>query len=125
MNPSGKLPITFPQADTQLPRPTIPNSVAHLVPFDIDYFEGANVGYRWFELKNEKPLFPFGYGLSYTTFRIGAPCSRLCAMRLPSVSRDKHRRVEGAETVQVYAAPVRPERTGRGRLVGWSKVSFA
>ena len=63
--------MTFPQADDQLPRPVIP-SAAPGTPFDLNYIEGADVGYRWFERKNIMPLFPFGYGLSYTTFRIDA-----------------------------------------------------
>ena len=66
VNPSGKLPITFPRAQTDLPTQTAQqypgvNGVA-------DYSEGLDVGYRWYTAKDIAPLFPFGYGLSYTSF---------------------------------------------------------
>jgi len=68
VNPSGKLPITFPKAQTDLPTRTAQqypgvNGVA-------DYSEGLDVGYRWYTAKNIAPLFPFGYGLSYTSFAL-------------------------------------------------------
>jgi beta-glucosidase len=65
-NPSGKLPTTFPAADTQFPAA----SPAQF-PGDgttVRYDEELLVGYRWYDAKKEKPLFPFGHGLSYTTF---------------------------------------------------------
>jgi beta-glucosidase len=83
VNPSGRLPITFPVAEKQAPRPAPVNLAAieandaasnagsagaQAAIFPIEYPEGANVGYRWFEAQKEKPLFPFGYGLSYTHF---------------------------------------------------------
>jgi beta-glucosidase len=69
VNPSGRLPITFPADLAQTPRPEIPGLGA---PFGeattIDYFEGADVGYRWFAREALAPMFAFGHGLSYTTF---------------------------------------------------------
>ena len=65
-NPSGKLPTTFPAADAQFPAA----SPAQF-PGDgttVRYDEELLVGYRWYDAKKEKPLFPFGHGLSYTTF---------------------------------------------------------
>jgi len=66
VNPSGKLPITFPKRLADLPANTPEqypgvNGVAH-------YSEGIFVGYRHFDAQDIQPLFPFGYGLSYTTF---------------------------------------------------------
>ena len=72
VNPSGHLPETFPANASQ--------GVAHggtvLAPnlqfpgngTDIDYTEGIDVGYRYYDTHDQTPLFPFGYGLSYTTF---------------------------------------------------------
>jgi beta-glucosidase len=69
VNPSGRLPITFPVDLDQTPRPELPNPGAPWgTPTTIDYFEGADVGYRWFAKTGRAPLFAFGHGLSYTRF---------------------------------------------------------
>ncbi len=83
VNPSGRLPITFPIAEKQAPRPAPVNLAAIQADdaasnagsaggaaaiFPIEYPEGANAGYRWYEAQGAKPLFAFGYGLSYTRF---------------------------------------------------------
>jgi beta-glucosidase len=69
LNPSGRLPITFPAELAQTPRPELPGlGTPWGTPTTILYDEGAEVGYRWYAQKNHKPLYPFGYGLSYTTF---------------------------------------------------------
>ncbi len=63
IDPSGRLPITFPQDEWQLPRPRITGDDA------VDYnIEGAAVGYKWYDKQQLNPRFPFGYGLSYTHF---------------------------------------------------------
>ncbi|HTQ02331.1 MAG TPA: glycoside hydrolase family 3 C-terminal domain-containing protein [Polyangiaceae bacterium] len=61
-NPSGKLPVTFPADATTLPLPAAPN---------VDYSEGLAVGYRALDAAAIDPLFPFGFGLSYTRFHYG------------------------------------------------------
>lgn len=72
VNPSGHLPLTFPASESQLPRPMLDVGMPSNQNFPIDYdIEGAAVGYKWFQKKNLTPLFPFGYGLSYTTFSYG------------------------------------------------------
>ncbi|WP_237437800.1 beta-glucosidase [Altericroceibacterium endophyticum] len=79
VNPSGHLPVTFPANVGQLPRPVLPGSDMIETNFlgkgeegqtlDVDYdIEGSDVGYRWFARQKEAPLFPFGFGLSYTSF---------------------------------------------------------
>ncbi|MCY1485516.1 Thermostable beta-glucosidase B [compost metagenome] len=69
VNPSGRLPLTFPADLAQLPRPVAPGlDVPWGVPLQVKYEEGAEVGYRWFAKHGEKPLFAFGHGLSYTRF---------------------------------------------------------
>src|ERR1017187_4360459 len=71
VNPSGKLPITFPAQVADLPRPVIPAPSSTTGTLDVDYtVDGLNVGYKWYESRNIKPLFAFGFGLSYTTFSI-------------------------------------------------------
>ena len=68
-NPSGRLPITFPVDLGQTPRPELPGlGAAWGAPTTIDYFEGSDVGYRWFATTGEAPMFAFGHGLSYTGF---------------------------------------------------------
>jgi beta-glucosidase len=74
--------VTFPLSETQLPRPELPGAGAGfpLGPvgrggrygpaFPVDYSEGAAVGYKWFAERRERPLFPFGFGLSYTDFEL-------------------------------------------------------
>ncbi|MGZ4526391.1 MAG: beta-glucosidase [Mycobacterium sp.] len=69
VNPSGRLPITFPVDLGQMPRPELPGlGAAWGAPTTIDYFEGSDVGYRWFATTGEAPMFAFGHGLSYTGF---------------------------------------------------------
>jgi beta-glucosidase len=65
-DPSGHLPVTFPHNLSQVPAATpaqFPGTGGK-----VHYSEGINVGYRWYDAKNITPMFPFGYGLSYTTF---------------------------------------------------------
>jgi beta-glucosidase len=69
VNPSGRLPITFPTDEQQNSRPVLPGlGLPEGTNLSVDYAEGSDVGYRWFASKNIAPLFPFGYGLSFTTF---------------------------------------------------------
>ena len=81
VNPSGRLPVTFPKSIDQLPRPeqrdpatttSNPNQLRIGQVFPVDYdIEGSDVGYRWFTREQLVPDFPFGWGLSYTTFAFG------------------------------------------------------
>ncbi len=69
VNPSGRLPITFPEDDAHTVRPLLPNlGSAVNAEVSIDYSEGADVGYRWYHSHGVNPLFSFGHGLSYTSF---------------------------------------------------------
>jgi beta-glucosidase len=69
VNPSGRLPITFPADLTQTPRPELPGmGTPWGTPTTIEYHEGAEVGYRWYTRQNSKPMYAFGHGLSYTSF---------------------------------------------------------
>ena len=66
VNPSGKLPVTFPTSLAQVPASTPAQWPG--VGGNVQYSEGLDVGYRWYDAKNLTPLYPFGYGLSYTSF---------------------------------------------------------
>jgi beta-glucosidase len=69
IDPSGHLPVTFPSSLSQMPASSpgeFPGTGGK-----VRYSEGIDVGYRYYELKGETPLFGFGYGLSYTSFRFG------------------------------------------------------
>jgi beta-glucosidase len=66
IDPSGHLPETFPTSLSAIP--TASPSQFPGVGGRVDYSEGLNVGYRWYDAENVTPLFPFGYGLSYTSF---------------------------------------------------------
>src|SRR6516162_12398 len=69
VNPSGRLPVTFPTDLSQTPRPDLQGlGTPWGTPVTIEYDEGAEVGYRWFAKQHEQPLYAFGHGLSYTTF---------------------------------------------------------
>jgi beta-glucosidase len=69
VNPSGRLPITFPADLAQTPRPELPGMGTDWgTPTTIEYAEGSDVGYRWYAKTGAEPLFAFGHGLGYTTF---------------------------------------------------------
>src|SRR5262249_38969810 len=69
VNPSGRLPITFPTDLAQTARPELPGlGTPWGTPTTIHYSEGAEIGYRWFAKTSAKPLYPFGHGLCYTKF---------------------------------------------------------
>jgi len=65
-DPSGHLPVTFPTSLSQVPASTAAEFPG--ANGQVQYNEGIDVGYRWYQAKDQTPLFPFGYGLSYTTF---------------------------------------------------------
>ncbi|MTD54494.1 glycoside hydrolase family 3 C-terminal domain-containing protein [Amycolatopsis pithecellobii] len=69
VNPSGKLPVTFPKSLADVPAST-PQQFPG-VDGKVNYSEGLKVGYRWYDAQRIAPLFPFGSGLSYTSFRFG------------------------------------------------------
>ena len=123
-NPSGRLPITFPASDAQLIRKDIPGwSKPDLTPAEITYTEGAEVGYRHYAQANLKPLFPFGYGLSYTSFSFSklqvAGGETLTASF--EVSNKGSRPGDAVPQLYLTSAPG----AKHTRLIGWSKVTLA
>ncbi len=136
VNPSGRLPVTFPASLDQLPNPALPG--ANLPPpskedranyglntnspaFDIRYPEGSDAGYRWFDRRAAKPAYAFGYGLSYTQFaysKLEVKGGKALTVRFTVTNAGS---VAGADVPQVYVTlPGKAK-----RLIGWDKVALA
>jgi beta-glucosidase len=123
--PSGRLPITFPKSEAQLPRPSIPGYGAKdRTVFDVDYtIEGADVGYRWYARKSETPLFPFGFGLGYTRFAYdGLTVEGGATITARFTVRNTGMR-PGTDVPQLYLT----DAVGKAeqRLLGWERVTLA
>jgi len=136
---AGRLPITFPAAQAQLVHPDLPGldevlsaiaagagpyqAARGIAPFSITYPDGSDAGYRRFAKEGVSPLFAFGHGLSYTTFRYtglnvsGGETLKASFSVTNTGSRD------GTDTPQIYltSKPGAPQM----RLLGWSKVTLA
>lgn len=128
INPSGKLPISIekefsdsPACGILPPQGRLYDKCVneHLIQlYDVEYREEVLVGYRWYDTKGIEPLYPFGYGLSYTRFELDGP--RLSAGKCPrqgsvtlTVTLKNTGKCGGAEVVQLYvggqsSAVVRP-----------------
>ncbi|HEV7136522.1 MAG TPA: glycoside hydrolase family 3 C-terminal domain-containing protein [Steroidobacteraceae bacterium] len=127
VDPSGHLPVTFPASLDQLPHVQLPGAgLAPGQPFKVEYRAGAAAGYKWYESRGLKPLFPFGYGLSYTRFDYSGLRARVDNGRLV-VSfevRNTGSRT-GAAVPQVYVGPQAGGWEAPRRLAGWAKMSLA
>src|SRR5208283_1507891 len=95
---------------------------ARLPPFDIDYTEGLEVGYKWFDAENIEPLFAFGHGLSYTTFAYSGLRASIDSVTF--TVRNTGQR-GGEEIVEVYAGLPAAAGEPPKRLVAWDKVALA
>jgi beta-glucosidase len=126
VNPSGHLPATFPASESQLPRPTLDGDPKQPeMQFAVNYTEGAAVGYKWFDLKGHKPLFPFGHGLSYTSFAYSGLSSQLKDGRLHVRFKVTNTgSVAGKDVPQVYVSPLAAKWEAPKRLAGWDKVAL-
>jgi beta-glucosidase len=133
VNPSGRLPLTFPASEDQLPRPEVPGfhetepdfggrgkpGAAITADYDI---EGSDVGYRWFAREGKSPALPFGFGLSYTSFSQGPVKVAAGKSLTASVEVTNTGGRAGAEVVQVYMTSQAGKKTLR--LAGFQKVSL-
>jgi beta-glucosidase len=121
VNPSGKLPMTFPKREQDLPQTAISQTDT-----TVNYAEGLNMGYRWFDANGIEPLFPFGHGLSYTNFSYSSPVvtkSQNGDVSIRFVLKNDGAR-SGAEVAQVYATLPATAGEPPKRLVGWKKVQL-
>lgn len=124
---SGRLPATFPASIDQLPLPKLPGSdLKGRTPFVIHYPEGAAVGYKWFDKQNLKPLYPFGYGLSYTQFAYSDLAATIAdgKMTVSFTVKNVGSRA-GKDTPQIYVSPKAGGWEAPKRLAGWQKVDLA
>jgi beta-glucosidase len=135
VNPSGRLPVTFPRDEAQLPRPvqkdpatttSNPGEPFKGEVFHEDYnIEGADVGYRWFDKQQIQPLFPFGYGLSYTQFEVsGLQLAQHDQVLQAGFSVKNSGDRAGAYVAQIYARRA-DDAECCWRLVGFKKVFLA
>lgn len=135
-NPSGKLPVTFPFVGkgfldsitaTQFPG----NLQGDGVTVAVTYTEGLNIGYRWYDTNSVTPAFPFGHGLSYTTFSVSNPTVTLNNGKYDVKATVKNTGARtGSEVVQVYvslpnSASLPGLQQPPKRLVGFNKVELA
>jgi beta-glucosidase len=132
VNPSAKLPMTFPRSEADLPNPKLLKPPAQgngagmngirKPTFEVHYDEGLKVGYKWYDAEKKPVLFPFGFGLSYTTFTYSNlrvnPAKTVTVIFTVKNTGTR----AGDEIAEIYAAL--PANAGEPpkRLVGWSKV---
>ena len=132
VSPSGKLPVTFPKSEADLPHPVMqvapgggPGRGVN-TPLNINYSEGLKVGYKWFDAENKEPLFPFGFGLSYTTFAYSQLKAAASGQNVTvTFSVRNTGKVAGAEVAQVYVSLPATAGEPPKRLVAWDKIQLA
>jgi len=140
VNPSAKLAITFPLNEQELPRPVIPplptrdkgqgtgavNGKTDVAStYSVDYFEGAKVGYKWYQAEHKPVLFPFGFGLSYTTYSYsGLKVENSGNQPVATFTVKNTGNRAGTEIAQVYASLPAASGEHYRRLVGWDRVKL-
>ena len=127
VDPSGRLPVTFPESLQQLPHVKLPGAgLPAGQAFDVEYRAGATTGYKWYGLHGLEPLFPFGYGLSYTRFTYSGLKARVENGRLVASFEVRNAGSRaGAAVPQIYVGSEAGGWEAPRRLAGWSKVSLA
>jgi beta-glucosidase len=144
VNPAGKLPLSFPKSESDLPHPDAPMipSESHVRAGDVadngaptadasthagyavHYDEGPEVGYKWYEAQNKKPLFAFGFGLSYTTYAYSGLSVDAGTKTVRFTVKNTGKR-PGIEIAEVYARLPKGTNEPYKRLVGWTRVGLA
>ena len=143
VNPSGRLPISFPREVEDLVRPEIPGQIfgppeegrtiptsrpdvqQHKGRFSVEHPEGADVGYRWFAKHGTATLFPFGFGLSYTSFAHSGLELTGGETITASFEVRNSGAVAGIDTPQVYVTVTGSDGQPSQRLIGWARVALA
>ncbi len=124
-NPSGHLPVTFPASLSQVPASTTAQWPG--TGGTVQYSEGIDVGYRWYDAKGLTPLFPFGYGLSYTSFsfsnlKVGTLAQGGAAAVTTTVTNTGSR--AGADVAQLYVTDPAASGEPPRQLEGFARVSL-
>jgi beta-glucosidase len=138
VNPSGKLPMTFPKSEADLPHLTVkqpPPGSQGASPvmkdgdakakFSTTYDEGLKVGYKWYDAEKKPVLFPFGFGLSYTTYsytalQVTPGATPTVTFKITNIGTRP-----GTEIAEVYAALPASAQEPPKRLVGFTRVTLA
>jgi len=139
VNPSAKLPITFPRSEDDLPHKSITKPPPRTEPvgpdawkkrleglpvFQTYYNEGLKIGYKWYDAEKKPTLFPFGYGLSYTTYSYSdLKVTAGDHVRVSFTVKNTGDRA-GTEIAEVYAGLPAVTDEPPKRLAGWSRVSL-
>jgi beta-glucosidase len=124
VNPSGRLPVSFPADLGQTPRPELPGlGTPWGTPTRIEYSEGAEIGYRWFAQQATAPLYAFGHGLGYTSFEysdleVGAGDTITASFTVTNTGER-----DGADVPQLYLTSAAGDE--RMRLLGFERVEVA
>ena len=138
VNPTGKLAITFPRSESDLPHPIIPtlsaedegqgadavNAGTHISAYAVHYDEGSEVGYKWYEATHKQPLFAFGFGLSYTSYAYSGLIVDSEAKTARFTVKNVGKRA-GTEIAEVYARLPQGSDESFKRLVGWKRITLS
>ena len=140
VNPSAKLPMTFPMSDGDLPHLTIPElsdedknqgrgavaGATHVMSkYTVKYDEGLKVGYKWYDAEHKSVLYPFGYGLSYTTYTYSGLKVTPGAKTTVTFTVANSGKRDGTEIAEVYAMLPASADEPPKRLVGFTRVKLA
>jgi beta-glucosidase len=125
VNPSGKLPMTFATSLSAVPAQTAAQWPG--VNGSVQYSEGLNVGYRWYDSRNVTPMFPFGFGLSYTTYafsdlHVGALTNGVATVT--AVVHNTGARA-GTEVAQLYVGNPASDGEPPHQLKGFQRITLA
>lgn len=124
VNPSGRLPITFPESLAHTPRPTLSGlGTPWGTPTTIEYNEGSDVGYRWFGKKSITPMYAFGHGLSYTSFSYSGLKVSEGKIITASFTVTNTGEIKGANVPQLYLTREADEISVR--LLGFERIELS
>ena len=126
--PAGRLPVTFPASDTQGPAPVTQPQHYPGVNGVVSYDEGLDVGYRWYDATGQRPLFPFGYGLSYESLGVSgvhASYDRSSGVATVAARVTNTSSRPGPATLELYLVSPAAAQEPPKQLKGYATVTLA